>query len=236
MKKLGIFVEGQTEAIFSEFLVMHLADGICADIDVRRFFGGRRFNRMELSAHIIRCGGGGEPTHYILIRNCGTDGRVVSDINEQCGGLKDGGFQKIIGLRDVRPINRDKISRLRSGIHGSLHSLEGFHISVHLAVMEIEAWMMAENTHFQRLNEGLTEQRIEDEVGFFPQPNNVSERDDASGDLRSIYSIVDEVYDKTEPSVRRTHGLLSFERICQEVSDDIDDLKDFIDQIRSFFE
>ena len=80
MKKLAIFVEGQTERLLLERLLRKIADQNKVSIEVRRMFGGTRSRRAvviyqsEVRAH---------ERFFVLIVDSGSDGSVGSDLLDQ---------------------------------------------------------------------------------------------------------------------------------------------------------
>ena len=99
MKKLALFVEGQTEQIFVEQLLQYIAGDHGINIEKRRGFGGRDQGR----SFITLSSPDGEAPFYILLVDSSNDGRVLSDIREEYEGLARQGYDKIIGLRDIYP-------------------------------------------------------------------------------------------------------------------------------------
>ena len=150
MRKICVFVEGQTEQIFvREFLLKwyeydHIAIE-CFQI-VRSDTYPAEYEVHSKNAE----------TFYQIV-NVGNDNRVLSILLERVGGLKKRGFERIIGLRDMygkayrdrsRPgviddeLNQSFISLAKDSIEAKLAS-DASLVSFHFAIMEIEAWMLA---------------------------------------------------------------------------------------------
>jgi hypothetical protein len=154
MSKLAIFVEGQTEQIFAERLIRYLGREKNIGIQVQRLSGGRKGSART----VTEITGTSEITHqdyFILIFNCGNDSRVKSDINDRYDGLMRENYQTIIGIRDVFPTPRDNIQKLREGFtwHLRIDPIEPLLV---LEIMEIEAWFLAEHSHFLQIHPSLT--------------------------------------------------------------------------------
>ncbi|NJO94622.1 MAG: hypothetical protein HC820_10385 [Hydrococcus sp. RM1_1_31] len=93
--------------------------------------------------------------YYILIYNSGSDNSVASDIRDQYSSLVASGYSMIVGLRDVYPISAAQKDRLERGLQYALPkgSVPAYIV---LAVMEIEAWFLAEWNHFIKVDASLT--------------------------------------------------------------------------------
>ena len=153
-----------------------------------------------------------QPHHeyYVLIVNCGGDSKVKSDILERYHGLKESGYSAIIGLRDVYGQFRyEDVARLRREMSLGLPQ-NGPPIELLLAIMEIEAWLLAEHTHFLRVSPELTSARIRDQMHFDPARDNLEQRWHPAEDLDRIYEIAGLRYTKGRTNVERTLELIDF--------------------------
>lgn len=233
MNKLVIFVEGQTERIFTENLVRYLGSEHNIGIQTKRMYGGRRVKpRM-----VIEISGTNETTnldYFILIVDCGGDERVKSEIIDSYDGLIENSYQVIIGIRDVIPYVRDNIQQLRKGFAFRLRK-EPIEPLLVLAIMETEAWFLAEHSHFLRIHPNLTLDRIKQNFGFDPNIDDMQLRDYPYEDLKNIYSLEAIGYNKTRENVERTVSILDFGTITKELSLRIIDLGKLINTIKYFF-
>ena len=109
MKKLAVFTEGQTEQIFCECLIRHLAGERSVAIQILTLEGGRQ--RRVVKIHGDRESEGHRI--FVLLFNCGQDSRVLSDLRERYDGLAAKDYHRIIALRDVYPTDRAAISNIR---------------------------------------------------------------------------------------------------------------------------
>ena len=234
MRKLAFFVEGQAEQMFVQALVEACAEEYNVQIEWRRGNLGRRYKRifMEMAAKKI---GTGED-YFVLIIDSGSDERVVSDIKDRFEYLLRENFSMIVGLRDVRPISRHEIEKLQAGMESSITSLTGIPIEFYLSIMEVEAWFLAENTHFLRISAELTEERIRDGLGFFPDDKNAESREAPSADLAAIYQIGGVLYDKSRSVVERVMNSLDFEQIIKVHSAEIRNLGGVVSEVSNFFQ
>ena len=227
MDKVAIFVEGQTELIFVDRLLRGLAEGSGLVIEhAEATGGGSGARRVRIFKHVAL-----NPQHriYVLIVNCCGDGNVKSDIRDRYYGLVQSGYSAIFGLRDVYGMfTYQQIPKLRAFLCLDLPT-DPIKVHLTLAIMEIEAWFLAEYTHFAKLNQNLTPQFIRKRLGFDPATDNLELRVHPTDDLDRIYRLCGHVYSKHRKHVQRTIDLLdyNFLRCC--VSKRFDDLGAFID-------
>ena len=231
MNRLAIFVEGQTEQVFVEKLLKEIAGKSRLRIEIRRAFGGRKYQRTFSRVKVSGAESGQE--YFTLIVDCGADNRVKSDIRENYQNLTERGYSAIIGIRDVHPVPRDDMSKLRHGLHW-LMPKDPIEVLFVLGVMEIETWFIAEHTHFTRISDALTMQCIKAALGFDPSVDDIQLRDRPSTDLETIYSLADLDYDKSKATVQKTVDALDYARIYLELGDKIDDLQALIDSVDAF--
>lgn len=232
MKKLAVFVEGQTEQIFIEKLLVEAAGKSHIAIEKRRALGGqsakRRLRLIEASTPDSR------HKYLAQIVDCGSDNRVKSDILERYEGLVAQGFKTIIGVRDVFPdATYADIPLLRSGLHRYLKT-NPIEVIFVLGVMEIEAWFIAEHTHLQRLHPSLTPSLIKSRLGFDPSTDDIQLRPHPTEDLDNIYHLAGLKYAKDKNRVQRTVSVLDYERIYLELPSKLPDLKTLVDTITKF--
>lgn len=237
MRKLAFFVEGQTERLFVQALVKACAGECNIQIESSRGTLGRKDKRIfmeieEIEATKVET----SDEYFVLIIDSGSDERVVSDIKDRFEYLLRENFSMIVGLRDVRPISRHEIGKLQAGMESSITSLKGIPIEFYLSIMEVEAWFLAENTHFLRISAELTEERIRDELGFFPDNKNAESREAPSDDLATIYQIGGVLYDKSRSVVERVMNSLDFEQIIKVHSAEIRNLGGVVSEVSNFFQ
>jgi len=213
MSKLAIFVEGLTEQLFVEKLINVIAGERNVRFELRRASGkvsDRRRWRLLRSVSPDQ----GEP-HYVLIVDCSNDELVNSRIREEYDSLVRAGYVLIIGIRDVFPQLRADIPRIQRRLIYGLRTTPVPVVGV-LVVMEIEAWFLAEYTHFHRLNPtaGMTPALVRGWFGFNPETDDMALRDHPALDMEKIYFIAARTYRKKIGSLRRTVNLLDVELMC----------------------
>ena len=142
----------------------------------------------ELLSRFLAANESTNPDYFILIIDCGQDERVKSDIIERYNGLIASGYQAIIAIRDVYPILRADIQRLRQGFAFGLPSGPVTPYSCILAIMELEAWFLAEYSHFFHVHPNLTIDRIQHAFGFNLITDDMQLRESLNRSRRYLFS------------------------------------------------
>jgi len=231
MNKLAIFVEGQTEQAFVRKLLEEIAGTKDIQIEERAARGGRKDKRRMRLLDATDAASGKK--YFVMIVDCGSDERVKSDIVERYDGLVKSGYEGIIGIRDIYPQERRYIPKIRQRLPYKLKSVPVEVLFV-LAVMEIEAWFVAEHTHFGRIHNELTAHRIREEMGFDPAVEDVQSRDHPAEDLHEIYHLVRLAYNKTKTHIQRTVNCLDYTAVYLELGQRFDDLQNLMDRVDQF--
>lgn len=219
MKRMAFFVEGLTEVIFVSKLIEAVADRNSFVVEQRRILGGASVPRQVSTIKAAAPTGGEE--FYFLIFDCGGDHQVASRLREEHASLTANGYSALIGLRDVFPDYAfADIPALRTGlmkyIKTSLAPVEFV-----LSVMEVEAWFLAEHTHFERIDASLTTDAIAAALGFDPSVADMSARPAPAADLVACYQLAGKDYVKAEET---TLGALDYESIFLELGGKLPDL------------
>ena len=81
MKKIALFVEGQTEQIFAEKLIGEVVGRHGFSMATYKFLGGKRTARKPL--RLTACNAGADSEYYFVIYDCGGEGKVQSDIRDR---------------------------------------------------------------------------------------------------------------------------------------------------------
>jgi hypothetical protein len=209
VKKLAIFVEGETEQIFVKKLISELANkgSVCYEI--------QRQHEGVLSLVKMIDESCGNPEIHVLIANCRHDGQVKTQIIDRYKYLVKAGYSLVIGLRDVYPMSHSEIPKLQQYLYTRV-SQSPVPVEFILAIMEIEAWFLEETTHFARVHPALTKEVIV-ESGFNPDHERAESFPNPAEILNQIYGSVGLAYKKRENQVNRTVDALSFENIYLEV-------------------
>ena len=208
MKKMAIFVEGETELCFIDRLLREIVNEKNLQIVLVRASGGARSARMYTV--VADSGSGSDKNFYIRIINSGTDNRVGSDIRDNYENLMNTGFSAIIGVRDVYPdFLLADLPNLRTGLRYRLRT-KPVSVDFVLGVMEIEAWFLAEHTHFSRIHPRLSASRIATMHGFDPSLDDMQLRVNPALDLHNAYSLEGSAYQKKSRQIQRTVGTLDY--------------------------
>jgi Domain of unknown function (DUF4276) len=228
MRKLAVFVEGFTELNFVERLISEIAGAHNINFEKRQIVGGATIPRKVISIQSSDPDLGQK--FYVLLFDCGGDHQVKPRIEEEHASLTRAGFSAIIGLRDVRPMyTREQIPLLERNLkYGIKTSLAP--VSIVLAVMEIEAWFLAEAVHFSVISEALTLDKISSAIGGNPA-EVASSREEPTLDLQAIYGSVGKSYEKP---AHETINALDYSRIYLELAEKIPHLGRLIKEIDSF--
>jgi hypothetical protein len=231
-KKIACFVEGQTEQIFVERLFQEIAGYKQISIETYKFKGGKDNRRIQsLKPSIVK-----DAPFFVLLYNCDCDSQVLSDIKKQHESLTNSGYEKILGLRDLYPQPLEKKQEIEKGIRGCLKLVQnkGIPISMNLAVMEIEAWFLAEWTYLAKIDNRLTCDFILQKCGLDLRIIDIEQRAHPSQDLDEIYRLVSRNYDKSEKTSQEIINNLDYDLLYLHLVNSINQLKRFIDEIDSF--
>lgn len=203
MIKVAIFTEGQAEQLFACEAIKQLAGDAKYYVTNQRKNGkGEKLIKIDLGSE------GEEQGHeiYFQILNCDSDSQVLSTIREEYETLLAAGFQHIIGVRDLYPLPRDKLENLLANIAKFAPKGDVAPLFV-VSIMEVEAWFIAENNHFPKIDASLTTTAINGSSGIditvdsetFVHPSET---------LHQIYQIAGKSYGKSKAEVIETVGAL----------------------------
>ncbi|MGP0068819.1 MAG: hypothetical protein ACLQGP_35120 [Isosphaeraceae bacterium] len=197
MNRLAVFVEGYTEVKFVKKLVEEVAGHKDVRIEHREIRGGGRDSGVRRTMGLVeaaRPDTGQE--YYVLIVDCGGDDQVKTRIIEEHENLTKKGYSRIIGLRDVRPkFAYAQIPRLELNLPKYIKTTL-IPVDFILAVMEVEAWFLAEATHFAKIHPAITVAAIKASLGFDPENDDMEQRLEPAADLHNCYAIGGKVYSK----------------------------------------
>jgi hypothetical protein len=199
MKRLAVFVEGQTEQVFVERLVKEVAGARHVAIQSIKSTGGGSAPRLITTITADAISG---QRFYVLICDCAGDGRVVGEIVEQAPSLSATGYDRVLGLRDLYPLALADAARVRTAMAHALRRLT-LSVDVILAVMEIEAWFLAERSHFSRVDGRLTPSAVQHLLKARGEDGPCDEIPHPAETLNAIYASVGRSYQKQRKQVAR---------------------------------
>lgn len=230
MNKLAIFVEGYTEIVFVEKLIEEIAGQNRVHIEHKEIRGGSKVSRTMKTIRAAKPHPRQE--YYVLLFDCGGDELVKTRILEEQDNLTKGGYSRVIGIRDVRP----------GFVYGDIPKLEEYlpkyiktklvPVTFILAIMEIEAWFLAETTHYLKIEPSITVAAIKANLGFDPENDDMGQRPYPSDDLNSCYAIGSKVYVKRQAKV--TVDALDYALIYTELRSKINYLDRLVSAIDVF--
>lgn len=234
MKKIALFVEGQTEQIFVERLIREMLGHERVSIISKRSHGGTNVPKMEL---VRKASFTSKATMQVLIYDCGSDNRVKSEIVENVPNLMAAGYSHIIGLRDLYPLSVEELPRLEAGlkfIPSSIYKKYKNPFNIIVVVQEVETWFLAETHHLQKVDRRLTGPFINKKLGFNPYAIDPLERKHPSKDLNDIYQLVGRSYTKKYWQVHRLVNRLDFDNIFRYLRYNISSLNELIHILERF--
>lgn len=234
MKKIAFFVEGYTEQFFLYKLLVAIFNRADLSVQLVKMTGGKQgpVQREELNSGLNT----EEASYFILIYDCTGETNVKSYILDQKDSLYKSGYSKILGIRDVYPnCSRSDIEKLKRGLLYRVPQKE-IPINFILVIMEIEAWFLAEATHFSKISKELTSSFIKENFQFNPENFNTENIDEAANMLNNIYESVGSSYEKSKFSIDRTINCLDMGDLYLAVKDRIPSLEELCNVIDGFIE
>ncbi|MEN8502068.1 MULTISPECIES: hypothetical protein [Paraburkholderia] len=233
MRRLAIFCEGMTEVVFVERLINEIAEKKKVVIEKKRIRGGgkdgkvaRSFRTIEATQQVV------DQRLYVLLVDCGGDSLVKTRIREEHSNLHNAGYEKVIGLRDVRPdFKKEDLKKLQIGLSYGI-STKLVPIVFVLSVLEIEAWFLAEYNHFAAIDPAITADRITALLGFDPRIDDVADREEPARDIELCYQLGGKTYTKAD--VTSTVDALDFGFLYLKLAERIPQLKLLTDNLDAF--
>jgi hypothetical protein len=245
MKKIAIFVEGETESEFVAKLLTELA-GV-RNITLKQYKlegGGSRSGlprTLRLVAEVLEPNAAFE----VLIYNSSTDSQVTADIRDRYNTLSTQ-FDKILGLRDLRgdeggrALTLADLPNIENSITNfTLKGLDRIPTNIVIAVMEIETWFLAETNHYSYIDPSITENHVlsnTSTLGFNPYTDDLTLRTQPAEDLNNLYKIgrIKRSYTKKANQRKRTINCIDYANMYLNTPLKLAKLKEFIDHIDDF--
>jgi hypothetical protein len=227
MNKVAIFVEGDTELIFIAKLLEEVAGYGRIHLKL--------FTQHGSHFHFSGTRGPSDGVEYeIHLMNCRGDGGVKSFIQERMNNLISKGFSTILGLRDVYPSRITDIERFELGLAVGLET-DKAHVKICLAVREVEAWFLNEDTHYKKIDEILTSGKIKNDCGFDPVIDLAQDIQSPYLLLQSIYRLGGFLYNKDQDSINRIVSALDMSHMYCSVRERSESLDKFLDELDLVF-
>lgn len=203
MRKVAVFVEGQTELIFvRDFLLKWFEyDG--------NQIGFECYNLENNDAHPTEFAyGNRQSENYYLIVNVGNDNSVLSAIKTRLQFLLNKDYQIVVGLRDMyckqyrnevaNATIKPEINELFiSATNEQIAQIEnGEAIKFHFAIMEVEAWLLGMPKVFSSKDNLLTPNYIKQKLSIDLNCDPETTIFHPAKEMNNIYSLVEDKYDK----------------------------------------
>jgi hypothetical protein len=213
VKKIALFVEGQTEQIFTVKLIQEFMGKQGFSIESYKFLGGKKEIRkpVRLTTQKTNDNSG----YYFIIYDCGGDNKVQSDIRERLDSLKDESFSLIIGIRDVFP--EKDIIKLKTYLYFGIPVDYNIPIKIILAVNEIESWFLAEEKHYDKISDRITYKTANEITGIDVSKDSTESIPYPSNVLKQVYVKGGTTYDKSKDKVQRTVDVMDYDNLYNAV-------------------
>lgn len=173
MRKVAVFVEGQTELVFVREFLVKWFNYETAEV------GFSCYNLLNNDFCDTSYQFGGEDCeNYYLIVNVGNDQSVLGKIRARMSFLVNGGYDVIIGLRDMysdqyikdakrREINDDVTQMHINAVKELINEMANNEkIHFHFAIMEVEAWLLGMHHYLEAIDSKLTTDYVKKETGL----------------------------------------------------------------------
>jgi len=210
MIKIAFFVEGQTERIFLETLLDNYF--------THPYFNVESYQIIEDKATLIT------KAHYnnaninlsFLIFDVTGDGNVNGAILERSESLiNKSGFTHIYGLRDLFPHERDSLPLLQNAFQEVFSGFEFYNqLTQVIAIMEIEAWFIADYNHFAKMNPRLTTDLINTELKLNTITDSIEDYPHPSQIINQIWHLIGRTYRKRASDSYSICSYLDYTLFC----------------------
>jgi hypothetical protein len=211
MKKLAVFVEGQTEQIFLERLIKEIAGANNVRFVLRNFSNHRivDFRQIVLENEDSR--------YFVMLYDCQRDEHVKSKIRDNRESLERAGYNVIIGLRDLYPKPFNELPALERNLRYGLPT-KGIPIHIVIAITEVEAWFLQNARHYSNISASLDPSAFKAQFNFDPAVDSAETVHHPTGLLGNIYASAGEEYSKSRASVQRTVDALDVDDLVMTTS------------------
>lgn len=231
MKKLAIFVEGLTEQLFIQSLLREVAAKNELAFELKYAIGGKSFRRQLVEIKVPD--NPDEPRAVVMIIDSGCDNRVMSDVRENYASLVEADYRSIIAVRDVYPEAYSDLPKLVQGAKFGIRT-KPICVNVVFAIMEIEAWFIAEHTHFPRIHETLSVDVIRKKLGLDVERCAVEDLPRPAAQLNTIYQLAGLCYVKKRDSIQNTLESLDYPKMYFETVKRSKSFFDLVTHLDSF--
>lgn len=214
MIKISFFVEGQTERIFIEKLLDKYFTHPEFEIESCRLIGdGIQMVRKRNIYSGIQL--------YILIYDVGNDERVVSELLERSEYMiSKQGYNMLLALKDLYPKTIQEKSKVITSIQRLFNKYKyKDKLKFILAIMETEAWFLAEFNLFSRINSRLTHTYINEKSNYDLVNDDPESYSHPAKIVDKIYRLVDLRYKKREEQSYKIAHNIDYDFLCLDVKE-----------------
>jgi len=193
MIRICIFVEGQTERILLEKLLSEYLGPLKFESESYKMLGDKLSVVRKRSIHSgIQI--------YALIYDVGSDGRVVSALLDRAEKMvKDHGYDHLIALRDLYPKRRDEKEAIIKKVKCLFNRFDfDDKLKFILAIMEVEAWFLADYSLFERIDTRLSAQYIKEKLAIDLTRDDPETYSHPAKVVNDIYQLIGRSYKKRE--------------------------------------
>ena len=139
----------------------------------------------------------------------------------------------IVGLRDLYPFIHAELPRLRAGLASVIPAnAPTTHMTV--AIAEVEAWFMQENTHFARIDPACTRSAIRVATGYDIDVDLAETLPHPAETLDLSYKVGNKRYTKSKKNISRTVDALDYAHLYLDRRAMLVSFDDFATQIELF--
>lgn len=237
MKKMCIYVEGQTEQIFLEKLLLEIAGKNNIALESYSLHGGGKNSTIPKRILILKTASiTVETKYYVQIISCNNDERVNSEIKENCLNMQEKGFSKVLGLRDLFPKKLEELEKIKKY---SIFTPEGLNIIAKtiIAIFEVETWFLAEYTSLEKIDSRLNYEFIKS-IGYDLKEDNLEQDTKYSPSAKVLDEILHKVnqrYDKTHNKVEKIVKNIDYDSFYVLIRKKLSSLNEFLVEIDEFF-
>jgi len=233
IKKIAIFVEGKTELIFIERLLLEIAGKNKIEIKKRTLQGQNRCPSIEnFTDNYLK--------YKVRVYNSCNESKVLVDIIDNYAQLISENFIKIIGIRDIYRKDRDEYPRkdiIQKRVINTLKREKLHIVKMIIVIREVETWFLAELNHYEKIHKDLTLEKINNELINLKDIVNF-EKDilHPADTLNNIYQLVtNRHWTKSEKQIKRTVQAIDYENLYLNTKEKVPSLKELIDTLDEFF-
>jgi len=209
MIKIGVFVEGQTENIFITRLLAEYLGYEKFEVESIRLMGNKaRIIRKRAIHSGVQI--------YVLIYDVGSDEKVVSALVERAEKMvKKDNYQYLLALRDLYPNKRQEKLNIINKVQKVFSKFVfAYRLKFVLAIMEIEAWFLADYGLFKRIDERLTPQYIHEKIGEDLIKNDPENYQHPAHIIDNIYRLIGRRYKKREKQCYEITSNIDYDFLC----------------------